>query len=118
MNNLILYRDKAQNFKCNLTIEGVSLKNTKARLLLEFSGGNTLLLKGNLDSNGNAGWTCVISNGIIRGQSVIINIIGEVIAFSNTFNTITSSFIIQKFTVTINSPGSQPFTLSEIISYS
>jgi hypothetical protein len=50
-----------------------------------------------LDSNGNAGWTCVISNGIIRGQSVIINIIGEVIAFSNTFNTITSSFIIQKF---------------------
>jgi hypothetical protein len=37
---------------------------------------------------------------------------------ANNVNISTSSFIIQKFTVTINSPGSQPFTLSEIISYS
>ena len=50
-----LYTDKTEDFKCNIGVEGASISNTKARLVLESSDMN-LLFEGSIDPSGN----CII----------------------------------------------------------
>jgi len=45
------YKDKNENFECNIGIEGASLSNAKARLVLENEEFN-LIFEGNIDENG------------------------------------------------------------------
>jgi hypothetical protein len=50
-----LYTDKTEDFKCNIGVEGATINNTKARLVLESKDMN-LLFEGSIDSSGN----CII----------------------------------------------------------
>lgn len=45
------YKDKPENFECNVTIEGASLSKSRARLVLENSEYN-IIFEGNIDDNG------------------------------------------------------------------
>lgn len=47
-----IYTDKAEDFKCKITVEGSEISKTKARLVLEGKN-HTLLFEGDIDSNGN-----------------------------------------------------------------
>lgn len=46
-----LFTDKAENFECNIDIEGASISDTQARLVLESKNIN-LLFEGSVDTNG------------------------------------------------------------------
>lgn len=46
-----LYTDKQEVFECSISLEGASVKNSKARLIVESKDLN-LLFKGKIDSNG------------------------------------------------------------------
>ena len=46
-----LFTDKAENFECNIDIEGASISDTQARLVLESKNIN-LLFEGSVDANG------------------------------------------------------------------
>ena len=50
-----LYTDKSENFKCNIGVEGASIRNTTARLVLENKNLN-LLFEGTVSKDG----TCTI----------------------------------------------------------
>ena len=45
------YKDKPENFECNVTIEGAPLSKSKARLVLENNEYN-IIFEGNIDSSG------------------------------------------------------------------
>jgi hypothetical protein len=45
------YKDKNENFECNIGLEGASLSNAQARLILENEEFN-LIFEGNIDKNG------------------------------------------------------------------
>ena len=47
----ILYTDKQEVFECSISLEGASVKNSQARLIVESDNLN-LLFKGTIDSNG------------------------------------------------------------------
>jgi hypothetical protein len=57
-----LYTDKSEDFKCNIGVEGVSLNDTKARLVLESSKLN-LMFTGDIKSDG----TCSIPISKLKG---------------------------------------------------
>ncbi len=46
-----LFTDKTELFECNISIEGATLKNSSARLIIESNDVN-LLFNGKLDSSG------------------------------------------------------------------
>jgi len=49
---LTLFRDEGDTFKAQITVEGASLANSRARLVLEFDQGKTYLLRGDVSDNG------------------------------------------------------------------
>lgn len=51
MEKILIHKDKPNEFKCNLLIEGANIHNTKVRLCLEFKD-RTVFFNGDLHSNG------------------------------------------------------------------
>ena len=49
--SLKLYTDKSEIFECNVSLEGVSIKNSKLRAILKFDDKN-LMVEGKINSNG------------------------------------------------------------------
>ena len=49
--SLKLYTDKSEIFECNISLEGVSIKNSKLRAILKFDDKN-LMVEGKINSNG------------------------------------------------------------------
>lgn len=47
-----LYRDKKEKFECEIELEGASIKETVARLLLHFDNGEIHLFEGSLSNDG------------------------------------------------------------------
>ena len=47
-----LFTDKNELFECNISLQGASLKKSKARLVVETQD-YSLLFKGDINSNGN-----------------------------------------------------------------
>ncbi len=46
------YRDSSDTFRCEVSIKGSSVNESRVRLVLEFDNGKTYLFKGNVDSDG------------------------------------------------------------------
>jgi len=46
------YRDKSKIFECNVSVDGATIAETKARLVLEFPNDRNLLFYGNIQENG------------------------------------------------------------------
>lgn len=99
-----LFTDKTELFECNIKLEGASLKNSQARLIIESEDLN-LLFKGQITSDGK----CIIPikklKGLLEGSSKG-EIKLEVIADDTYFTPWKSEFIVEaskKLTVEVKS---------------
>lgn len=92
MSELILYNDKSKLFECDIKLQGAKLSNTKARLILEFDDGPTVLYAGDINSLGE----CKIEIPAIKYDSKNGQAILEVIAESTVFEPWKSSFIVKR----------------------
>jgi hypothetical protein len=97
----VLYKDKSEEFICDIAIEGVSQKDTEVRLIIESSDW-TLMFKGEV-KNGK----CVIplKKLSILNEGTIGNIKLEVNADGNLFTPWEDEFIVKvskKVTVSLN----------------
>lgn len=94
MDNLILYRDKPQRFKCELEIDSISSEETNIRMCLEMGNNKNLFFNGILEENGN----CTINIPKIsefesqKGKMVI-----EAIASNNYFKLYESDFELKNY---------------------
>lgn len=99
-----LFTDKTELFECNIKLEGASLKNSQARLIIESEDIN-LLFKGQITPEGK----CIIPikklKGLLEGNTKG-KIKLEVIAEDTYFTPWTSEFIVEaskKLTVEVKS---------------
>jgi hypothetical protein len=77
-----VYKDKSENFSCDVLVEGASISDTKARLILE-SDDWTLMFEGDIDRYGKC--TIPIKKLNILNEGVVGKIRLEVIADSTVF---------------------------------
>ena len=108
-----LFTDKTELFECNIKLEGASLKNSQARLIIESDDIN-LLFKGQIDTTGK----CVIPikklKGLLEG-STKGEIKLEVIADDTYFTPWKSEFVVEaskKLTVEVKSQDAEIITES------
>lgn len=108
-----LFTDKTELFECNIKLEGASLKNSQARLIIESEDIN-LLFKGQITSDGK----CIIPikklKGLLEG-STKGEIKLEVIADDTYFTPWKSEFIVEaskKLTVEVKSQDADLITES------
>lgn len=79
---MILYTDKTEIFECNIDVEGTSIDNTKARLIIESNKWN-LVFYGEVDKNGKC--KINIENLSILKEGETGNVRLEVIAEDTVF---------------------------------
>jgi hypothetical protein len=103
-----LFVDKTELFECDIKLEGASLKNSQARLLIE-SPDLSLIFKGEIDSNGKCKIPIRKLKGILE-ENTQGNIKLEVIAEDTYFTPWESDFIIdisKKLTVEVKNNPTQ-----------
>jgi len=97
----IFYRDKENIFECDVKVDGASLSDTRARLLLTFENGLTTVYEGKVKVSGD----CEIKIPAIKDkltESDIGTATLEVIAESTVFEPWTSAFSLKRSkTVTV-----------------
>ena len=104
----ILYTDKQEVFECSISLEGASVKNSQARLIVESDNLN-LLFKGTIDSNGK----CTVPIKKLKNlleESTKGKIRLEVIADDTYFTPWESNFEVEtarKVTVEVKSQSNQ-----------
>ena len=86
------YRDKVTIFECDIKLQGAKLSNTKARMILEFDDGPTVLYSGDISILGE----CKIEIPNIKFDSKKGNAILEVIADSTLFKPWHSKFVVKQ----------------------
>ena len=94
MSNYILYTDKNENFKCDISLEGAKLQDTFARLVLNTDDVN-VIFEGKIESGGK----CVIPIKPLKhvfDVSTIGKMVLEVIADDTYFVPWKSNFITKK----------------------
>lgn len=90
--NLTFYKDSANTFKCDLEIEGASLSESKARLLLMFENAPTILFNGSISSSG----VCEISIPPLKeSKSNSGTALLEIIADSTYFESMKKPFTLK-----------------------
>ena len=88
-----LYTDKQELFECDIQLEGASLTDSKARLVIETED-LALLFKGNIDSKGKCQIPVKRLKGLL-GENVKGNIKLEVIAEDTYFTPWESDFEVE-----------------------
>lgn len=91
----LIYRDKGKEFECDVKVKGAKLSETRARLILNFNDGLSLLYNGQVDLKGN----CKINIPPIKEitDSDAGTLILEVIADSTVFEPWKSMFVVSQF---------------------
>ena len=87
-----LFTDKQENFECKIEVEGASLNNASARLVVESTDLN-LLFEGEIDTKGNCTIPIKKLKGLLKENSSG-NLKLEVIADDVYFNPWESDFIV------------------------
>ncbi len=108
-----LFTDKTELFECNIKLEGASLKNSQARLIIESEDIN-LLFKGKIDTTGKCTIPIKKLKGLLEG-STKGEIKLEVIADDTYFTPWKSEFIVEaskKLTVEVKSQDAEIITES------
>ena len=103
-----LYTDKQETFECDLYLEGASLKDSSARILVETKD-LTLLFPGKIDKKGNCKVPIKKLKGLI-GENTTGNIKLEVIAEDTLIEPWQSEFVVEtakKVTVEVKSQGNK-----------
>lgn len=103
-----VFRDRNENFSCDISLEGASLGNTQARLILETKDWN-LLFEGKIDSNGKC--TIPIKKLSILNEGATGNIRLEVIADDTVFTPWEDEFkvkVSKKVAVKVHESRSNP----------
>lgn len=111
MSSVVFYKDKPNNFNCTVKINGASLSESKARLVLSFSD-KSIMYKGTIDSNGNVKIQIpALKENYESGKAVL-----EIIAESTFFEAWTSPFTIEsKKSVQIESVNVNTSKKSKVI---
>lgn len=110
-----LFTDKAEIFECDIKLEGASLSQSKARLIVE-TNDYSLMFNGSIDSSGK----CAIPIRKLKGlvdESTSGNIRLEVIAEDTLFTPWESDFEIaasKKVTVEVKSQNSKPILETKV----
>ena len=107
-----LYSDKTNLFECDIQLEGASLNDASARLIVE-SDGTNLLYNGEIDSQGNCKINVPKLKNIIKESG---NIKLEVIADDMYFNPWNSEFDLKaskKLTVEVKQQTKTPIIESK-----
>lgn len=52
MDHVTFYRDSTDIFKCEVSVEGAALSESKVRLVLDFDNGQTYMFKGSINGDG------------------------------------------------------------------
>ena len=107
-----LYSDKTNLFECDIQLEGASLNDASARLIIE-SDGTNLLYNGEIDSQGNCKINVPKLKNIIKESG---NIKLEVIADDMYFNPWNSEFDLKaskKLTVEVKQQTKTPIIESK-----
>ena len=107
-----LYSDKTNLFECDIQLEGASLNDASARLIVE-SDGTNLLYNGEIDSQGNCKINIPKLKNIIKENG---NIKLEVIADDMYFNPWNSEFDLKaskKLTVEVKQQTKTPIIESK-----
>jgi len=87
------YQDKDSYFKCRVEIDGASLEESKARLVLKFNDSMSYLFESKIDGDGK----CKIKVPALKNMSDANgSLVLEVIADSTFFEPFTSNFIVKK----------------------
>ena len=103
-----LYTDKQETFECDLYLEGASLKDSSARILVETKD-LTLLFPGKIDKKGNCKVPIKKLKGLL-GEDTTGNIKLEVIAEDTLIQPWQSEFVVEtskKVTVEVKSQGNK-----------
>ena len=101
-----LYTDKQETFECDLYLEGASLKDSSARILVETKD-LTLLFPGTIDKKGNCKVPIKKLKGLL-GEDTTGNIKLEVIAEDTLIEPWQSEFVVEtskKVTVEVKGQG-------------
>ena len=107
-----LYSDKTNLFECDIQLEGASLNDASARLIIESEGTN-LMYKGDIDSQGNCKISVPKLKNIIKENG---NLKLEVIADDMYFNPWNSEFNLKaskKLTVEVKQQKKTPIIESK-----
>lgn len=89
----ILYTDKLENFKCTIDVEGSSIDETQARLILKSDKSN-LLFEGKIKNSGE----CIIPINKLKGilkEGDTGNLVLEVISEDTLFSPYESTFTVK-----------------------
>lgn len=86
-------RDKTENFECNVSVEGASVNDSKARIILESESGLNLVYYGKIDSNGKC--TVPIKKGLPLNEGSTGKIRLEIIVDDQLFEGWEDSFIVE-----------------------
>ncbi len=103
-----LYTDKQETFECDLYLEGASLKDSSARILVETKD-LTLLFPGTIDKKGNCKVPIKKLKGLL-GEDTTGNIKLEVIAEDTLIQPWQSEFVVEtskKVTVEVKGQGNK-----------
>jgi hypothetical protein len=110
-----LFTDKSELFECDIKLEGASLSNSKARLVVE-TNDYSLMFDGSIDASGK----CAIPIRKLKGlidESTSGNIRLEVIAEDTLFTPWESDFSIatsKKVTVEVKTQSSKPILETKV----
>ena len=110
-----LFTDKNELFECNISLEGASLKKSKARLVVETQD-YSLLFKGNISSDGKCEIPIKKLKGLID-ESTSGNIRLEVIAEDTFFTPWESNFEVEtskKVQVEVKSQETKPILETQV----
>ena len=111
-----LYTDKQETFECDLFLEGASLKDSSARILVETKD-LTLLFPGTIDKKGNCKVPIKKLKGLM-GENTTGDIKLEVIAEDTLIEPWQSDFVVstsKKVTVEVKSQGNKK-PIKEVLS--
>jgi hypothetical protein len=105
-----VYLDQPKTFECSIQLEGASISNSKARLIMETKEGLNFIFNGNINENGKVSIPISKLKNIIkeeqRGKLTL-----EVIADDVYFSPWTSDFetaLMKKVQVTVNEEVTKP----------
>lgn len=110
-----LYTDKKEDFKCNIDVEGASISETHARLVLEGEKLN-ILYEGKVDSSGNCSVNIdKLKNVLKEGEEGIMRL--EVIVEDTFFSPWEDEFIVKtnkRVTVEVQNNNKPPLKENRI----
>ena len=115
----IVYLDQPKTFECSIQLEGASISNSKARLIMETKEGLNFIFNGKISENGKVSIPISKLKNIIKEEQrgkIILEVIADDVYFS-PWSSDFETALMKKVQVTVNEEVTKPSkpTLSVIV---